>query len=54
VSIIFYLIKIKFILFKNKFLTDANEKRSEINSQVEIVLDKETKSYGVEELRVEI
>lgn len=38
----------------NMSLTDANEKRSEINSQVEAVLDKETNSYGVEVLRVEI
>ncbi|MCJ7473387.1 MAG: SPFH/Band 7/PHB domain protein [Actinobacteria bacterium] len=38
----------------NMTLTDANEKRSDINSQVETVLDKETNSYGVEVLRVEI
>ena len=38
----------------NMTLTDANEKRSDINSQVETVLDKETSSYGVEVLRVEI
>jgi regulator of protease activity HflC (stomatin/prohibitin superfamily) len=38
----------------NMTLTDANEKRSEINYQVETVLDKETNSYGVEVLRVEI
>jgi regulator of protease activity HflC (stomatin/prohibitin superfamily) len=38
----------------NMTLTDANEKRSEINFQVETVLDKETNSYGVEVLRVEI
>ncbi|MGM0365854.1 MAG: SPFH domain-containing protein [Actinomycetota bacterium] len=38
----------------NMTLTDANEKRSEINTQVETVLDKETNSYGVEVLRVEI
>ena len=38
----------------NMTLTDANEKRSDINSQVESVLDKETSSYGVEVLRVEI
>jgi len=38
----------------NMTLTDANEKRSDINSQVEKVLDKETSSYGVEVLRVEI
>src|SRR3990167_8245427 len=35
-------------------LTDANEKRSEINANVEKILDKETASYGVEVLRVEI
>ena len=35
-------------------LTDANENRDEINSQVEKILDKETDSYGVEVLRVEI
>jgi regulator of protease activity HflC (stomatin/prohibitin superfamily) len=38
----------------NMTLTDANEKRSDINEQVETVLDKETNSYGVEVLRVEI
>lgn len=38
----------------NMTLTDANEKRSDINTQVEGVLDKETQSYGVEVLRVEI
>lgn len=38
----------------NMTLTDANEKRSDINEKVEIVLDKETNSYGVEVLRVEI
>jgi len=38
----------------NMTLTDANEKRSEINTQVETVLDKETNNYGVEVLRVEI
>jgi len=38
----------------NMSLTDANEKRSDINNQVETVLDKETNSYGVEVLRVEI
>lgn len=38
----------------NMSLTDANEKRGDINSQVESVLDKETNSYGVEVLRVEI
>lgn len=35
-------------------LTNANENRDEINSKVETVLDKETNSYGVEVLRVEI
>ena len=35
-------------------LTEANENRDEINSKVETVLDKETNSYGVEVLRVEI
>lgn len=35
-------------------LTEANEKRSEINQQVEEILDKETASYGVDVLRVEI
>ena len=35
-------------------LTDANENRDEINSKVEEILDKETDSYGVEVLRVEI
>ncbi|HAJ94896.1 MAG TPA: paraslipin [Actinobacteria bacterium] len=38
----------------NMTLTDANEKRGDINERVERVLDKETKSYGVEVLRVEI
>ena len=38
----------------NMSLTDANEKRNTINSEVEAVLDKETDSYGVEVLRVEI
>lgn len=38
----------------NMTLTDANEKRGDINTQVETVLDKETNSYGVEVLRVEI
>lgn len=38
----------------NMTLTDANEKRGDINERVEKVLDKETKSYGVEVLRVEI
>lgn len=35
-------------------LADANEKRAEINVKVETVLDKETKSYGVEVLRTEL
>jgi regulator of protease activity HflC (stomatin/prohibitin superfamily) len=35
-------------------LTDANEKRNEVNSEVEKVLTKETASYGVSILRVEI
>lgn len=35
-------------------LTEANENRDEINMQVEEVLDRETNSYGVEVLRVEI
>lgn len=35
-------------------LADANEKRSEVNLQVEKVLEKETNSYGVTVLRVEI
>jgi len=38
----------------NMTLTDANEKRGDINERVEAVLDKETNSYGVEVLRVEI
>ncbi len=38
----------------NMTLTDANEKRSAINEKVEAILDKETSSYGVEVLRVEI
>ncbi|MDD5622504.1 MAG: SPFH/Band 7/PHB domain protein [Actinomycetota bacterium] len=38
----------------NMTLTDANEKRGDINDKVETVLDKETNSYGVEVLRVEI
>jgi len=38
----------------NMTLTDANEKRGDINDKVERVLDKETSSYGVEVLRVEI
>lgn len=35
-------------------LTEANENRDRINEKVEKVLDKETDSYGVEVLRVEI
>lgn len=35
-------------------LTEANEKRSVINAKVEEILDKETSSYGVDVLRVEI
>ncbi len=35
-------------------LADANEKRDEVNLQVEKVLTKETSSYGVAVLRVEI
>jgi regulator of protease activity HflC (stomatin/prohibitin superfamily) len=35
-------------------LTEANENRDEINTKVEEILDKETRSYGVEVLRVEI
>lgn len=35
-------------------LTEANENRDEINLKVEEILDKETKSYGVEILRVEL
>ncbi len=38
----------------NMTLTDANEKRGDINDHMESVLDKETNSYGVEVLRVEI
>ena len=38
----------------NMTLTEANEKRDEINTKVEGVLDKETDSYGVDILRVEI
>lgn len=38
----------------NMTLTDANEKRSDINDRMETVLDKETNSYGIEVLRVEI
>lgn len=38
----------------NMTLTDANEKRSDINDRMETVLDKETSSYGIEVLRVEI
>jgi len=35
-------------------LTQANEERDKINEKVETILDKETDSYGVEVLRVEI
>ncbi len=35
-------------------LTDANEKRNEVNTEVEKVLTKETASYGLQVLRVEI
>lgn len=35
-------------------LTDANENRAKINTDVEQVLNKETKSYGVNVLRVEL
>lgn len=35
-------------------LTEANENRDDINQKVETILDKETLSYGVEILRVEI
>jgi regulator of protease activity HflC (stomatin/prohibitin superfamily) len=35
-------------------LTDANENRDSINEKVETILDKETASYGVEVLRVEL
>ncbi len=35
-------------------LTEANENRDEINTKVESILGKETLSYGVEVLRVEI
>ena len=38
----------------NMTLTDANENRASINEKVELVLDKETDSYGVEVLRCEI
>ena len=38
----------------NMTLTSANENRAAINQKVEAVLDKETNSYGVEVLRVEI
>lgn len=34
--------------------TEANEERNKINTDVEKILDKETDSYGVEVLRVEI
>ena len=35
-------------------LTECIQERNKINSQVEVVLDKETDSYGVEVLRVEV
>jgi regulator of protease activity HflC (stomatin/prohibitin superfamily) len=35
-------------------LSQANENRDDINQQVETILDKETASYGVEVLRVEL
>jgi regulator of protease activity HflC (stomatin/prohibitin superfamily) len=35
-------------------LTEANENRDEINKRIEEILDKETNSYGVEVLRVEL
>lgn len=35
-------------------LAQANEERAEINNKVEKVLDKETETYGVEVLRVEL
>ena len=35
-------------------LAEANEERARINEQIEKVLDKETDSYGVEVLRVEL
>ena len=34
--------------------SDANENRHKINQEIELILDKETKSYGVDVLRVEI
>jgi len=34
--------------------TEANEERDKINQQVEVILDKQTDTYGVEVLRVEI
>ncbi len=34
--------------------SDANENRDKINREIELILDKETKSYGVDVLRVEI
>src|SRR3990167_30643 len=33
-------------------LTDANEKRADINTKIEDILDKELKAYGVDVLRV--
>lgn len=38
----------------NMTFTVANENRAKLNEEVERVLDKETKSYGVDVLRVEI
>ena len=38
----------------NLSLTDCIQKRDEINSKVELILDKETDSYGVSVLRVEV
>lgn len=35
-------------------LNEANENRNKINSDIELILDKETKSYGVDVLRVEL
>lgn len=38
----------------NMSFTSANENRAKLNEEVEKVLDKETKTYGVDVLRVEI
>jgi regulator of protease activity HflC (stomatin/prohibitin superfamily) len=38
----------------NMTFTSANENRTKLNEEVEKVLDKETKTYGVDVLRVEI